>query len=377
MGASVINTKMKWVAYMAFIALQVSAVAMHAAVKTQDWGKLPDGKTAHLYTVSTPTVAVTMSDYGARLVSVETLDKTCKKANILLGYTDLASYGPGKDPYFGPIVGRFGNRVKLGQFTLEGKNFQVSTNENGNTLHGGKNGFDRRLWTTKVLPTGLEFTLISVDGDQGFPGTLTAHVTYTLTGDALKINYAVTTDKPTVQNLTNHSYWNLHGAGVGTVLDEQMQIFASKYTPIDTKLIPTGELAPVAGTPFDFTKSKAIGQDIHANDPQLKIAGGGYDHNWVLDGKTGVLHSALAMYDPISGRTMKFETTEPGLQWYSGNGLQKTKKPNGQNYPQYGAVVLETQHFPDSPNEPKWPTTELKKGQTYYSTTVITFGVKK
>ncbi len=305
-----IATKIKGMTQMASLVLLVSATSMNAEVKTQDWGKLPDGKTAHLYTVSTPTLTVTMSDYGARLISVKTPDKAGKKTNILLGYPDLAGYGPGKDPYFGPIVGRFGNRIKLGKFTLEGKTFQISTNQSGNMLHGGKDGFDRRVWTTKILQSGVEFSLVSLDGDQGFPGTLTAHVTYIVLGNALKISYAVTTDRLTVQNLTNHGYWNLHGAGVGTVLDQQMQIFASRYTPVDSTLIPTGELASVTGTPFDFTKPKAIGKDIHSNDPQLKIGGDGYDHNWVLDGKMGVLHPALAMYDPVSGRTMKFDTTE-------------------------------------------------------------------
>ncbi|MEO6924447.1 MAG: aldose epimerase family protein, partial [Bryocella sp.] len=215
------------------------------------------------------------------------------------------------------------------------------------------------------------------DGDQGFPGRLTVHVTYTLTGDSLKLVYSATTDKPTVVNLTNHGYWNLRGAGNGTVLDMQMQIFADRYTPVDSQLIPTEQIAPVAGTPFDFRQPKAIGKDIHENNPQLKYAGQGYDHNWVLNGKMGMLHPALKLYDPVSGRTLEFKTTQPGLQWYSGNGLQKTKESNGQNYPKYGAVVLETQHFPDAPSHPGWPSTELKPGQTLHSETVYTFGVKK
>ena len=225
----------------------------------------------------------------------------------------------------------------------------MSANEGPNTLHGGKEGFDRKMWSGKTLHDGVVFTLVSLDGDQGFPGKLTVQVTYTLTGNTLKIHYTAVTSKPTVVNLTNHGYWNLSGAGNGTVLGEQMQIFAHHYTPVDKQLIQTGEIAPVEGTPFDFTKPKAIGQDIHAENEQLALAGEGYDHNWVLDGKTGVMHPALLLYDPASGRTLKLETTEPGLQWYSGNGLQKTKQPNGQNYPKYGAVVLETQHFPDSP----------------------------
>ena len=367
-----------WMRRVAGLTVLATTASLHGAVvNTHDWGKLPDGRTAHIYTVSSPKLTIQLSDYGARLVSVDAPDKNGKKANILLGYPDLVSYGPDKDPYFGPIIGRFGNRLKNGTFPLEGKTFHVSTNEALNTLHGGKEGFDRKMWSSKVLPDGVVFTLVSPDGDQGVSGKLTVQVTYTLSGSSLKIHYSASTDKPTVVNVTNHGYWNLSGVGNGTVLGEQMQIFAHHYTPVDKQLIPTGEIAPVEGTPFDFTKPKAIGQDIQANNEQLTFAGNGYDHNWVLDGKAGVMHPALMLYDPASGRTMKFETTEPGLQWYSGNGLQKTKLPNGQSYPKYGAVVLETQHFPDSPNHPKWPTTELKPGQTLNSTTVITFGVKK
>jgi aldose 1-epimerase len=351
---------------------------MHATVKTENWGTSPDGHPAHLYTLTSPNVTIKLSDYGARLVSVETPDKTGKKADILLGYPTVSDYGPGKDPYFGPIVGRFGNRLKGGTFSIDGKTYHVDTNEKGNTLHGGTVGFDRVMWTGKVVgPEAIEFTLVSPDGDQGFPGKLTAHVTYTLMGNSLKLVYSATTDKPTIVNLTEHGYWNLHGMGNGTILDQRMQIFADRYTPVAKDLIPTGAMAPVAGTPFDFRQPTPLGHNIKMGGDQITIGGGGIDHNFVLNAAGPELHKALLLYDPVSGRTMAVSTTQPGLQMYTVQGLQKTNMPNGQKYPQYGAVVLETQHFPDSPNQPKWPSTELKPGQVMHSETIFTFGVRK
>lgn len=346
----------------------------HAAVQQMPWGTA-DGKPVTLYTVSDNALTVKITNFGAHVVSIEAPDKQGRKADVVLGYKDLAGYEADNKTYVGSVVGRYGNRIAKGTFSLDGQTYHIPLNEKQAALHGGPMGFDRKVWTAKELPNGVELTLISPDGDMGFPGTLTAHVRYTLEGNSLHINYTATTTKPTVVNLTNHSYFNLAGEDTGTILNQEMMINADRYTPVDGSLIPTGQLAPVAGTPFDFRHSTPIGARIQVSDPQLKL-GGGYDHNFVLNG-TGMRVAAKAA-DPESGRTLTVTTTEPGVQFYSGNSIPGTFTGiGGKTYTKHAGFCLETQHFPDSPNQPSFPSTELKPGQTLHSETVFTFGVQK
>ncbi len=358
------------------ILLSMTTAAAHAAVTQAKFGNLPDGSPVTIYTLKSSQVEVRVMTFGARVVSLSTPDRKGKMADIVLGYDKLEDYVRDPKTFFGVVAGRYANRIAGGKFTLEGKENQLSVNEGTNTLHGGKEGFDRRNWTAREVPDGVEFTLVSPDGDQGFPGALTAHVRYTLRGNKLAIHYSATTDKPTVVNLTNHTYFNLSGAGSGTILNEKLTIFADKFTPADAKLIPTGELRPVAGTPFDFTKPETIGARINGDDEQLKL-GHGYDQNWVLRGAMGQMHPAARVEDPASGRVLEVDTTEPGVQFYTGNFLDGSfSGPNGK-YDFRTGLCLETQHFPDSPNHPSFPTTELKPGQTYSSETTWAFAIEK
>ena len=279
------------------------AAVAYSAVSHTGFGKLPDGSPVTIYTLKSPQVEMRVMTFGARVVSIETPDGHGRMANIVLGYDSLEIYVNDHKTYFGVVPGRYANRIANGTFSLEGKEYHLSVNEGSNTLHGGKDGFDRRNWTGREVPGGVEFTLVSPDGDQGFPGSLTAHVRYTLDGNKIAIHYSATTDKPTVVNLTNHTYFNLSGAGSGTILNEKLTIFADKITPVNSNLIPKGELKPVAGTPFDFTHAETIGARINADDEQLKLAHG-YDHNWVLNGYMGTLHPAARVYDPASGRVL-------------------------------------------------------------------------
>jgi aldose 1-epimerase len=311
--------------------------------------------------------------YGARVVSLETKDRNGKMADVVLGYSNLPEYMRPHEPYLGSVPGRYANRIAHGRFQLDGKTYQITLNDGPNMLHGGKDGFASRDWTGKEIPNGVEFTLVSPDGDQGFPGTMTAHVRYTILDNRVEIHYSATTDKPTVVNLTNHTYFNLSGQGSGNILGEQVTLDADKYTPVDATLIPTGQIAPVAGTPFDFTSPHTIGERINQNNEQLKL-GAGYDHNFVLRGTMGVLHPAAQVYDPATGRVLSVETTEPGVQFYSGNHLDGSfTGRTGVKYAQNAGFCLETQHFPDSPNHPNFPSTELKPGQTFHSETTWTF----
>jgi aldose 1-epimerase len=355
--------------------LMMSSLAQ-ASVNKAPWGKSADGKPVEIFTVSDADLTVRITTFGARVVSIETPDKKGKKGDVVLGYDNVAGYEGDTSTYFGSVVGRYGNRIAKGTFSIDGKSYHVPLNNNGNALHGGPAGFSSKVWTGKEIPDGVEMSLVSPDGDMGFPGTLTVHVRYTVEGKSLRINYSATTTKPTVLNLTNHSYFNLAGNGEGNILHDVLMIPADRYTPVNTTQIPTGELAPVAGTPFDFRKTTPIGERINQTNEQLKI-GGGYDHNFVLNGAGQGLHLAAKVEDPTSGRTLTVMTTEPGVQFYSGNFLDGTKKGKfGVSYQKYAAFCLETQHFPDSPNEPKFPSTLLKPGQTMQSETVFTFGVK-
>lgn len=356
----------------ALLALGTLAMTSEAQVTKSAFGTEKSGKAVDMYTLKSPELQVKLITLGARIQAVDAPDRNGHIANVALGHPDAASYQGDGGTYFGAIVGRYGNRIAKGTFAVDGHTYHVPINNNGQSLHGGTDGFDNRVWSAKQLPDGVEFTLVSPDGDQGYPGQLTAHVTYTLHGHNLKIQYSATTTKPTVLNLTNHNYFNLAGEGSGTILNHRIQINADRYTPVDKVLIPTGDLPPVAGTPFDFRTPHTIGERIEAKSEQLTIAGG-YDHNWVLNGAMGTLHTAAIVNDPTSGRTLTVQTTEPGVQFYTGNFIvdNAITGTGGKKYVRRGGFCLETQHFPDSPNHPKFPTTELKPGQTYKSTTVF------
>jgi aldose 1-epimerase len=341
-----------------------------------DFGKTPEGQAVELYTLHNSRGAeARIMTYGGIVQSLSMPDKHGKFGDIVLGYDNLQGYID-KTPYFGALIGRYGNRIGGAKFTLDGKAYKLAKNDGNNSLHGGPTGFFHRLFTGKTLPDGgVELTYVSKDGEEGFPGTLTATITYHLTdANELKIEYAATTDKATVVNLTNHSYFNLKGAGEGDVLGHVVTINASKFTPVDKGLIPTGELKPVAGTPFDFTKPTAIGARIEQKDEQL-IFGKGYDHNWVLDRTGDGMSLAARVEEPASGRVMEVFTTEPGLQFYTGNFMDGSKGKGGKAYPLRGAFCMETQHYPDSPNKPKFPTTTVKPGEKYQTTTVYKFSV--
>jgi aldose 1-epimerase len=362
--------------------LVLGAATIHAATKISkaDFGKTSNGTAVQIFTLTNEHgLEARICTYGGRVVSLKTPDRTGNLGDIVLGFDSLAGYLDPAEPFFGALIGRYGNRIGHAKFTLDAKVYTLPANDGANTLHGGPDGFDKRVWTPRQLPDGgLELTYVSKDGDEGFPGNLKATVVYRLTAtNELRIDYTATTDKDTVVNLTNHSYFNLKGAGNGTILDHLLTLHASRFTPVDAGLIPTGELRPVAGTPFDFTKSTAIGARIAQDNEQLKL-GKGYDHNFVIDRSGSGLSLAARVEEPTTGRVMEVETTEPAVQFYTGNFLDGTLKgKGGHTYPQRSALCLETQHYPDSPNKPAFPTTELKPGQTYKTTTVYRFSVKK
>jgi aldose 1-epimerase len=336
------------------------------------------GKQVDLYTLTNKNkVTVAITNFGGRLVSLLVPDKNGKLTDVILGHDDLKGYQQKEETYFGAIIGRYGNRIAKGKFTLDGKNYQLDINDGVNTLHGGFSGFYSRVFSAKkVGDQQLELTYLSKDGEGGYPGNLSVKVIYTLTDDnALKIDYSATTDKATIVNLTNHAYFNLNGEGTATILNDSLKINADNITPVDVTLIPTGKLEAVKGTPFDFTAFKAIGTDIERPDDQLKM-GQGYDHNFVLN-KHDVTQPVATLKSPITGIAMDIFTEEPGLQFYSGNFLTgKTDGKGKTTYAHRSALCLETQHFPDSPNEPSFPTTVLKPGTSYHTVTVYKFYVK-
>ena len=338
----------------------------------QLFGTLPDGTPVTRYTLRHGAVEAAFIDYGARLISLKLPDPDGNVTDIVLGYDALETY-VADNTYCGAIVGRFGNRIANGQFAIDGVTYTVPQNDGTNALHGGPIGFDRKVWAAKETSDALEFTLVSPDDEMGFPGTLTATVRYALTDAGLQIQYTATTDKPTIVNLTNHAYFNL--AGEGTILDHEITIPATHFTPVTEALVPSGELAPVAGTPFDFTGGQRIGDHIDDRDQQL-VWGHGWDHNWVL-GESGPMKLAAILRDPLSGLTMTVSTTEPGVQFYSGNFMDGTfPNRSGGLYPRRGGLCLETQHFPDSPNQPEFPSTVLRPGETLKSTTLFSFGTE-
>jgi aldose 1-epimerase len=335
------------------------------------FGKTIQGETAEIYTLKNARIEAGISTYGATLVSVKTEDRNGVFADVVLGYDSLQGYLTDQC-FLGAIVGRYGNRIAQGAFEIDGQKYQLPLNNGANSLHGGPEGFDKKIWAAKTGPNCIAFTLVSPNGDMGYPGALTVEVVYTLEENALRLDYTATTDKATVVNLTNHAYFNLHGDDQGNVLDQEMTIYADHFTPTDAGLIPTGELAEVAGTPLDFHASTVIGKRINDKFEPIQLAGG-YDHNFVVNGTNGELRPAAKLYDPASGRVMTVSTTEPGIQFYSGNFLGGAIGRHGIEYAKNSGLCLETQHYPDAPNHPSFPTTLLKPGETLHSTTVFAF----
>jgi aldose 1-epimerase len=343
------------------------------------FGATADGQPVELFTLTSPTgIEIRTISYGAILVSISAPDRTGRIADIALGFDSLDGYLT-RSRYFGAIVGRYGNRIAGGRFMLDGRTIQLATNSGANHIHGGAKGFDKMLWRGEPFARdgamGVTFSYTSPDGEEGYPGTLQATVTYTLAQNELVAEYTATADKTTIVNLTQHSYFNLSGEGHDTVLGHEVMLNADRFTPVDAAMIPTGELAHVDGTPFDFRQPTAIGARIDADHPQLKLALG-YDHNFVLNGQPG-LHLAARVVEPTTGRTLQVDTTEPGVQFYSGNKLAGVSGKAGHSYGPRSGFCLETQHFPDSPNQPLFPSTVLRPGDTYRSTTVFTFGVAR
>jgi aldose 1-epimerase len=357
-----------------------AADSAKGTVTRAPFGSLPSGEAVEVFTLTNANgVEIKAMEYGGIIVSLKTPDKTGKLDDIVLGFDSLGGYLH-EPPYFGAIIGRYGNRIAKGQFTLEGKTYTLAKNNGPNALHGGVKGFDKVVWSGEPIDSGgavgVVFQYTSKDGEEGYPGTLQAQVTYTLNNrNELIVDYQATTDRATVVNLTQHSYFNLAGSSGGDILGHQLMIAADRYTPVDATLIPTGQLAPVEGTPFDFRTPTAIGTRINNDDAQLK-AGGGYDHNYVLN-RTGTgLELAARVVEPTSGRTLDISTTEPGIQFYSGNFLDgKITGKGGKVYAHRSGFCLETQHFPDSPNQASFPSTVLQPGAEYRSRTVMAFGV--
>ena len=346
-------------------------------IKEKLFGRMPDGRAVTLYELTNAKgLSAEIINYGTILVSLKVPDRDGNLADVALGFDDMESYIK-RNPLFGAIVGRYANRIANARFTLDGKEYKITANAGKNHIHGGINKrFDKVLWKGRPLTDGEEpvvrFTYLSKDGDEGFPGNLKCIVTYTLTNNnELKISYEATTDKPTIVNLTNHSYFNLAGAGNGDVLDHEMVINADYYTPSDTALIPTGEIHSVKDTPLDFTSPKTIGAKI-----SLLKQTRGYDHNYVLKNSGGALIPAARVYEPKSGRIMEIQTTEPGMQFYTANGMRGVKGKGGKIYNRHYGFCLETQHFPDSPNKPHFPSVILRPDEKYSTITVFKFSTR-
>jgi len=364
------------------LASSLSSQGMRGTIKKESFGKTIGGELIDIYTLSNKKgMEVSITNFGATVVTLKVPDRAGKAADIVLGYDTLDGYENGTS-YFGATVGRYGNRIGGGKFSLDGKTYTLPKNNGENTLHGGIVGFNKKVWKAgEIAAKGgevLEMSYLSPDGEEGFPGNLSAKVVFTVPAERneLSIEYSATTDKDTVLNLTNHSYFNLAGEGNGDILDHVLTLHAKQFTPVDKSLIPTGELAAVAGTPLDFNTPTAIGKRIDDTYEQL-VFGKGYDHNWVLTGsRDGKLSLAAEAYDPKSGRKLEVLTTEPGVQFYSGNFLDGAKGKRGKPYPLRAAFCLETQHFPDSPNHPNFPSTLLKPNEVFHSETVFRFSAK-
>jgi aldose 1-epimerase len=359
-----------------------SSSALPTGMRREPFGTTPEGAAVDRYTLTSASgVTITVLSYGGVIQSVLAPDRAGALADVSLGYDTLDGYLRDKS-YLGALIGRYANRIRAGRFSLDGREYTLATNAGGNHLHGGIRGFNKAVWTAEPFADGDDIGLrlghVSPAGDEGYPGTLTARVTYALTpAGALRIDFFATTDAPTPVNLTQHSYFNLAGTGVGDILDHELEVAASRFTPVDAQLIPTGELRPVQGTPFDFTTPEKVGARIDDDDEQLRRAGG-YDHNFVIDhGAESDLVLAARLTDPLSGRGLDIHTTEPGMQCYSGNFLDGTVAGKGGVPLTYrSGLALETQHFPNSPNEPSFPSTILRPGQEHRSRTVYHFVVR-
>jgi aldose 1-epimerase len=356
------------------------AMSKSGSIKKSSFGKTPDGRAVDLYVLTNKNrIEAAITNYGGAVVSLKIPDRKGQVADVVLGYDSLEGYINDKS-YFGALIGRYGNRIAHAEFTLEGITYKLAKNNGDNSLHGGTRGFNKAVWDVKDASSkagqALQLSYLSKDGEEGYPGNLKVQVVYTLTdANELKIEYNATTDKKTVLNLTNHSYFNLAGQGNGDILSHQLMIAADRFTPVDAGLIPTGELRPVAGTPFDFRSQTAIGARINADDEQLKL-GKGYDHNFVVRG-SGALGLAARALEPNSGRVLEVWTTEPGVQFYTGNFLDGTVRgKEGKTYGFRSAFCMETQHFPDSPNHPEFPSTVLSPGQRFHSVTVYKFAAE-
>jgi len=360
------------------------SLAAKSRITKHPYGKTPDGQPVDLFLLTNDKhMEVSITNYGGIIVSIRVPDRSGKVNDVVLGYDTVEEYAAGKS-YFGATIGRYGNRIAHGQFKLDGKTYALPKNNGENTLHGGVEGFNRKFWQatehTTSTDVSLELTYLSKDGEEGFPGNLTAKVVFTLPADRneLQIDYTATTDKDTVVNLTNHSYFNLAGEGNGDILKHQLTLFASNYTPVDAGLIPTGEIREVKNTPFDFLQPHAIGARINDPDEQLKL-GLGYDHNFVIDHGPAELQivRAAKVLDPSSGRVLEVLTSEPGVQLYTSNHPNPAELgKNKHHYVLHAAFCLETQHFPDSPNQDNFPSTTLKPGETFRSTTIFRFSTE-
>jgi aldose 1-epimerase len=354
-----------------------------AQISKQSFGKTTDGQSVDIYTLRNRRgMEARITNYGGIVVSLTAPDRSGKFADVVLGYNDLDSYMKPPFPYFGAIVGRYGNRIAKGRFTLNGVEYKLAVNNGENHLHGGIKGFDKMVWTAReregAAGPALVLDYLSKDGEEGYPGNLRVRVVYTLTNkNELRIDYTASTDKDTVTNLTHHSYFNLAGEGNGDILQHQVVLKASRFVPTDAGSIPTGELRSVANTPFDFLHAMAIGARINNDDEQLKF-GNGYDHTFVINGRAGTLRQAASVYEATTGRVMEVWTTEPGVQFYTGNFLDAAIiGKSGKPYPRRSGFCLETQHYPDSPNRPSFPTTTLRKGAVYHSTTIYRFSARR
>ena len=382
MKLSNLNRRLMLVASSGFAALALFAGDMVSAVESRlstpmtiekkPFGKTTDGKQVTLYTLSNNQGnTVELIDYGAIVVSINVPDRSGKKTNVTAGFSSIDGYLE-RHPYFGATVGRFCNRIAMGKFSLEGKSYSLAVNNGPNHLHGGEVGFDKRMWQVAEVKSdnsvGVKFTYVSPDGEEGYPGTLTTIAEYRWdNNNCLTLDLQATTDKPTVLNLTNHAYFNLGGAGSGTIHQHELTLACDQYLPVDESMIPKGVLAPVAGTPLDFTTAHKIGERI----AQLKETNG-YDHCFVVKGKAGELRDAAKVVDPASGRTLSIKTTQPGIQLYTGNFLDG--KPGNAGFKTHEAFCLETQHYPDSPNQPSFPSTVLRPGEKFHQVTTFTFG---
>ncbi|KRF28130.1 aldose epimerase [Paenibacillus sp. Soil787] len=357
--------------------------AAPGSISSQYFGKTPEGEPIYLYTLTNKNgMQAAIMNYGAIMLTLKVPDRNGNLEDVLLGYGTLEDFiRTGNKPYFGTALGRYANRIANGRFTLDGVSYQLSVNEDHNTLHGGKKGFNKKVWAAEEVyhddSVGLAMYYVSKDGEEGFPGNLAVKLVYTLTNDnELRMDYTATTDKRTVVNLSQHNYYNLAGAGNGDILGHIVMINADRFTPIKEGLIPTGEVRSVAGTPLDFRNPMTIGARIHSQDPQMKYARNGYDFNYVLNQTGTSMGLAARVYEPNSGRMMEVYTTQPAIQFYSGNNLDGSDIGKGGSvYKKYGGLCLETQHYPDSPNHPNFPSTELLPGQIYRETSIYKFSI--